>query len=164
MNAKDLEKKATALVEQALAGGGPPEPRIVHCEDEQAWSPLLLRTVSDHRLHVLGRDADIVVFFDNHGREIGWRDDGRRGEPQPILPGKEAFRLAVMAELDLPRNTRLAALASRELPPVGWTTAGVFLLKPVPQPEDTLRVWTNPKSLRVIQCLLGPVAGGRGSA
>ncbi len=157
MSATNLDERSVAEIEQAL-GAEPADRRIVHCEAEQHWSPEMLRNLSEHELHVLARAADIVVFFDAAGNEIGWRDDGRTGAPQPLWIDRDVFLQIVVAELGLPRDTRLGGLVPRELPPLGWTHEGVLFLKPDPGPADVLRVWVDPVGMRVIQCLAGPPA------
>lgn len=158
MNPTELTQRAIEEVEQALSGA-PADRRIVHREAEQQWYPELLRDVSAHRLSVLERAADIVVFFDEAGREIGWRDDGRQGAAQPAWIDREVFLRIVVSELELPAETWLGKLAIEELPPCGWTCAGVVFLSRLPQPEQALRVWLDPARMRVIQCLTGPFPG-----
>ena len=156
MNEKDLENKAIEEIER-VAADGPPEPRVVHCEAETEWYPDLLCNLSEHRLHVLGRRSDIIVFFDDEGKEIGWRDDGRTGARQPGWIARDVLLGFVVQELDLPKQTRLGKLAPRELPPLGWTHEAVLFLSPTPTPDQVVRVWVNPETHRVIQCLYGPV-------
>ena len=156
MTEKELEKKAIVEVEQSI-DGVPPEPRIVHCEAETDWREMILRNVSEHKLHVLARGGDIVVFFDGHGEEIGWRDDGRTGAEWPALIDRESFRTNVVRELELPETTQLGELGPRQLSPLGWTHQGVLLLSPTPTPDQVVRVWVAPKTGRVIQCIFGPL-------
>ena len=159
MNEKELEQVAVREIEEAIADV-PPEPRVVHCEAEVEWYPDMARSVSEHWLHVLARGADIVVFFDENGKEIGWRDDGRKGTELPEWIDREYFRSLVVQELELPPETWLGRLRPRVLPPVGWTHEGVFFLSAAPAPDEVLRVWVDPAHKHVIQCLFGPVAGG----
>ena len=156
MTEKKLKAMAVAEIERVVAGI-PPEPRVVHCEVETEWNDLLLCNMSEHRLHVLARGGDIVFFYDEHGKEIGWRDDGRKGTEQPGWIDRESFRELVIRELNLPKTARLGQLVPNELPPVGWTHQGVFFLSPTPTPEEVVRVWVSPKNNRVIQCFYGPV-------
>jgi hypothetical protein len=155
MSAQDLQERSRAEIEQAL-DHEPADRRIVHCEADEQWSAELLRRVSEHNLTVLARSADLVVFFDADGREIGWRDEGRTGATGPRWIGRDVFLQIVMAELELPPDVRLGNLTPRELPPLGWTHEGVLFLKPAPSAADVLRVWVDPVGLRVIQCLAGP--------
>ncbi len=164
MNETEQEQRAIQEIEQAIADV-PPEPRIVHTEAEVEWYPDLLCSLSEHWLHVLARDGDIVVFFDEDGKEIGWRDDGRKGTEQPSWIDRESFRTFVVRELELPEETRLGQLKPRVLPPVGWTHEGVLFLLATPTPDEVLRVWVDPEHNHVIQCLFGPVdRGGEGVA
>jgi len=112
----------------------------------------------------LARGGDIIVFYDETGKEIGWRDDGRKGTERPLWVARRDFRDAVVRELGLPKTTRLAQLTPKVLPPIGWTHQGVFFLSPTPTPDEALRVWVEPEQLRVIQCLYGPVNGRRQEA
>ena len=163
MNKRKLEQQATREVEEAV-GDLAREPRVVHCEAEVEWYPDLLCNLSEHWLHVLARGGDIVVFFDENGKEIGWRDDGRKGTELPKWIDRKSFQTFVVRELELPPETRLGRLRPRVLPPVGWTHEGVFFLSANPSPDQVLRVWVDPKHNRVIQCLFGPVdAGARGA-
>jgi len=156
MNPHTSPERAVTEIEQAL-GPEPLNRRVVHCEADEEWYPETLRNVSAHRLNVLAPAADIVVFFDARGNEVGWRDDGRTGAPQPAWIDRNAFLQVVVSELELPRETWLGDLTPEELPPLGWTHAGVLFLKPVPGPADVLRVWVDPADLRVIQCLYGRI-------
>ncbi len=158
MSEKKLKERSVADIERIVAEG-PREPRVVHCEEERQWNELLLYNVSEHRLHVLARGGDFVVFYDADGKEIGWRDDGRKGTEKPMWIDRDSFRKAVVEELGLPKVTRLGKLSVRELPPLGWTHQGVFFLSATPTPDQVLRVWANPEDHRVIQCLFGPVDG-----
>ena len=146
-------KRASDEIERRVVADGPPEPRVLHVEEEEEWSPVSLRMRSMHDLAVLGRGGDIVVFFDDEGRELGWRDDTCTGAAQPAWIDRDAFREAMIAQLDLPETTRLGKLEPAELPPVGWTHESVLFLAPVPAPSQVLRVWVDPANLRVIQCL-----------
>ena len=157
MNAKQLQQNAVDQVQKAIADGGPPEPRVVHCFAETEWNSILLRNMSDHRLNVLGRGADIVVFFDRQGREIGWRDDGRRGTPRPQLAERESFRLSVVAELELPLDSRLGEFTPQELSPLGWTLYAVLIPRPTASADEIIHVWAEPDSMRIIQCVAGPL-------
>jgi len=158
-----LRKIAIDVIWQRVQRDGPPEPRVVHSQACDHWDAITLQSVSHHELSVLGRSSDIVVFFDEAGNVVGWRDDGRTGTRRPTPTGREAFRQAVVAELNLPRETRLGRLRAVRLPPVGWTHEGVLLLSRLPAPRDVLRVWARPGDLKVIQCLYGPpdVGGGK---
>ena len=156
MSEKELKAKAVADIEGVVADV-PREPRVVHCEARAGWNEQLLYNVSEHKLHILARGGDIVVFYNDEGQEIGWRDDGRRGTEQPKWLDRESFRTYVVRELDLPKQTRLGRLAPRQLPPLGWTHEGVFFLSATPSPKEVLRVWVSPENNRVIQCLFGPV-------
>lgn len=158
MNEKELEQQAVREIEQAVAGVAS-EPRVVHCEAETEWYPDMVRKLSEHWLNVLARGGDIVVFFDEDGNEIGWRDDGRKGTELPKWIDRDSFRTFVVRELELPEETRLGRLVPRELPPVGWTHEGVFILSPTPKPKQVLRVWVDPEHNSVIQCLFGPAGG-----
>lgn len=153
MNEIELQSGAIREIENATAADGPAERRVVHCQAETEWVRRLMRNVSDHTLHVLGRGPDIIVFFDQAGNEIGWRDDGRKGTRQPRAVAMEAFRDSIILELGLPPETELAVVNSCELPPLGWTHQAVLR---VPG-EEPLRVWADPESLRIIQCLYSPV-------
>lgn len=155
MNENELQAKAIREIE-SVTGEGPREPRIVHCESQAEWNEELLRKLSEHKLHVLSRGADIVVFFDNTGREIGWRDDGRTGAAQPRPFAPDALREMIALELDLPKRARLANVQTRELPPFGWTHEALVHLTAQPRPDQIVRVWVNPDDYRVIQCLYGP--------
>jgi hypothetical protein len=158
MSTPSYPERSVAEIERAL-GREPRDRRIVHCEEDTAWNPDLLRTLSEHSLNILAQAADIVVFFGADGREVGWRDDGRMGAPQPRWIDRELFRQIVVSGLKLPPDTRLGDLRPRELPPLGWTHEGVLLLKPDAGPGDVLRVWVDPGSQRVIQCIAGPLGG-----
>ena len=157
MNEKELQRKAVAEIERCLTAG-PTEPRVVHCGSESAWNAALLCALSQHKLHVLARGGDIVVFFDAEGNEIGWRDDGRTGAAQPRWLDREWFRQFVVRELDLPPQTRLGQLRPVVLPPVGWTHEGVLIVPPGLSARDVFRVWVDPDSNRVVQCLRGPAS------
>ncbi|MCK4341230.1 MAG: hypothetical protein KAY37_05840 [Phycisphaerae bacterium] len=156
MSQKDYKKLSVEEVERVVADI-PPEPRVEHIEQIEEWNEILLANVSEHTLHVLARGGDIVVFFDQEGDEIGWRDDGRRGAEQPKWIDRASFRTFVVRELELPPETRLGRLAPRELPPVGWTHQGVFLLPPGAAKYPLLRAWVDPEHNRVIQCMYGPL-------
>jgi hypothetical protein len=155
MSGQTFEERSVAEIERAL-GHEPADRRVVHCEGDEEWSPQLLRKLSEHTLNVLTRSADIVIFFDADGHEIGWRDEGRRGAARPMWIDRELFLSIVVAELQLPRDTRLGSLMPRELPPLGWTHEGVLFLKSTPTPTDVWRVWVDPVHMGVIQCLAGP--------
>jgi hypothetical protein len=159
MKLDDAKKQALDLVTAAVAENGPPEPRVLHCHAEATWYPDMLRALSEHELSVLGRGTDIIVFFDTAGNVIGWRDDGRKGSQLPAWIDRDAFRSAVVAELDLSPDTRLGRLQPAELPPIGWTHEAVLFLAAVPRPDQIVRVWAAPDTLRVIQCLYGAAPG-----
>ena len=157
MNRDDpFQDRSVEEITRRLAADEPPQPRVIPTHSQTEWNPEFLRTLSWHESHVLGRGADICVFFDKEGRAIGWRDDGRKGTEKPALIDRDAFLKAVVEELGLPSETRLGKLEPRELPPLGWTHEAVLFLKPVPNPDQILRVWVSPENLRVIQCLYGP--------
>lgn len=156
MNEKELQARAVKEVEAALPEDLK-EPHVVHCEADTQWSEMSLIQVARHRLNVLVRGGDIVVFFDASGKEIGWRDDGRRGTVLPRWIDRDSFRTFVVRELGLPETTKLGRLAPRELPPFGWTHEGVLFLSRTPGPDEVLRVWVDPENNYVIQCLFGPV-------
>ena len=153
MNERPLQKRSIQEILHRVSADGPPEARIIHCGGEEEWNPSILCNISRHELHVLERSTDIIVFFDSDGNVIGWRDDGRTGAEMPAWVDRDSFLNAVVNELDLPEETRLGQLQPVELPPLGWTHGAVLFLKTVPQPEDILRVWASPDTLRVIQCL-----------
>lgn len=153
MNAADFRARAIEEVRSAT-GGAAREPRFVHVESNAEWNPSLLRQLSSHRLTVLARAADIVVFFDDAGEFTGWRDDGRLGAPSHQPVDRDAFLKAVIAELELPAESTLGRVRCIELPPVGWTHEGIVFRASPPGPRDVMTVWTDPKSGRVIQCLL----------
>jgi hypothetical protein len=155
MTEQELQAKAVREIASAV-GKVPPEPRVVYCEAETEWNEELLRNLSEHKLHVLARGADIVVFFDKTGREIGWRDDGRIGTAQPRPFARDALREMIVLELELPATARLGTVQTRELPPLGWTHEALVYLAAVPAPEQMVRVWVSPDDYRVIQCLYGP--------
>jgi hypothetical protein len=156
MKPEELSRLAREHIERRVRADGPPEPRVLCTHSRNEWNRELLRRTSFEEFHVLGRGADIMVFFNEAGQVAGWRDEGRKGAPMPGWVDREAFRLAVVEELDLPPQTRLGKLEPVELPPLGWTHEAVFFLADVPQPKDVLRVWAAPETLRVIQCLYGP--------
>lgn len=160
MNEDELRDKAIAEVSVAVEDVAT-ESRVVHCESETDWYPDLLRNLSEHRLNVLSRGADVIVFFDEDGNEIGWRDDGRTGTEIPHLIDRESFRTHVVRELDLPETAVLGRLRPIRLPPVGWTHEGVLFLSKTAQPDQVVRVWMDPEGHRVIQCLFGTVGGNQ---
>jgi hypothetical protein len=153
MTQNDHKNEAIDSIDQLVTKSGPPSPRVIHTNTESEWNPIMLRNLAEHEINVLGLSTDIVVFFDENGNLIGWRDDGRKGAAQSTIVDQQAFLQAVITELELPKETKLSRLRAVELPPLGWTQEGVLFLKPVPQPGDILRVWTNPNDLKVIQCL-----------
>lgn len=153
MNQNNLEHRSVSEIKRSVKKEGPPEPRVVHCNAESEWDPEMLCKLSEHELHVLGRSADIVVFFNKKGKVIGWRDDGRKGSEFPGGIERGFFLKKVVTELDLPDSTRLGKLKSTKLPPLGWTYYAVLFLAPMPRDKEILNVWVDPGTLRVIQCL-----------
>ncbi len=162
MTEKELEQKAVQVVED-LVRDTVKEAHVVHCTAEVTWHRDLLRRLSEHELTVLERDADIVVFFDEAGKAAGWRDDGRLGAPGPVELPVETVRQQVIAELDLPEETRAGHMAPVELPPVGWTLELVLFPGQLAGEEGMVRVWVAPQHLRVIQVLYGRLAAVGGS-
>ena len=155
MTPEELRDKAVSEV-SAHVGDGPSEPRVLHCEAESEWNESLLRTTSEHKLHVLSRAPDMVIFFDSAGREVGWRDDGRTGTARPRPYAQDALRDMIRVELELDRDARIASVKTIELPPLGWTHEALVHLAAVPRPDQVIRVWVSPEDYRVIQCLYGP--------
>jgi hypothetical protein len=155
MNAENGKRRAVAFLERLVRADGPPDPRVVHCELETTWYPDLLRTLAEHRLHVLGRSADLVVFLDSRGRIGGWRDDGRRGAEHPGVIDRDVLLRQVLDELGLPAATRAGRLEPSKLPYAGWTHR-ISLFPSSSAGEETVRrVWVAPGSLKIIQCLHG---------
>lgn len=152
-NAEDDRRRATAFLDHLVRADGPPEPRVVHCEVETRWYPDLLRTLAEHRLHVLGRSADIVVFLDPSGRVSGWRDDGRRGVEHPAVIDRGLLLGQVREELGLPAGTRAGRLEPEKLPYVGWTHRISLFGSSGANEEALRRVWVAPGTLKIIQCL-----------
>lgn len=155
MNDQELAERAIEVVRDAV-GDVPREPRFVITDTVREWNERLLVEVSDHVLHVLARGPDIVVFFNEQGEEIGWRDDGRTGTAMPGWLDRETVRQFVVQELELPPTSRLGTLKVSELPPLGWTLEGVLFTADVPTPADVLRFWFDTDHKRVIQCIRGP--------
>jgi len=162
MTETELEKKAVQVAED-LVRDTVKEARVVHCTAEVTWYRDLLRRLSEHELTVLERDADIIVFFDESGKPSGWRDDGRLGAPGPVELPVETVREKVVAELDLPADTRAGHMAPVELPPVGWTLELVLFPGQLATEEELIRVWVAPQHQRVIQVLYGKLAAAGGS-
>ena len=156
MNAKDLGTIAIQEIASRVSAHGPPEPSVLLERSRTQWVAPLLREMHSCQLHVLGRSSDLILFFDEAGQFIGWRDDGRQGAFLPSTIDRQAVRKAVIAELDLPPRTRLGRAECVELPPVGWTIQAVLFLAAVPSPREILRVWISPNDYKVIQCLYGP--------
>lgn len=154
MSAPSFDERSVVEIERTL-GREPRDRRIVPCEAEEAWSPEWLRNLSEHALSILARAADIVVFFDEQGRAIGWRDEGRRGAAQPKWIHRDLLLEIIIAELELPAGTRLGELRPRELPPLGWTLEAVLILGGDAVRSDTLRAWVDPEGMCVVQCLSG---------
>ena len=163
MTEKQLQDLALKEIERQIRADSPPEAIMVETDNEVEWSPDLLRTISSHDLHVLGREPDIIVYFDTEGRVTGWRDDGRRGSEVPAWIERQDFLNAVMSELGLPPQTQLGALEPVELPPLGWMHQAVLFLAPVPTDDQIVRVWVSPENLKVVQCLYGPRSTKRGT-
>lgn len=159
MTERELRDNAVALVER-LTREIPAGARVVHCEAEVTQLPRMRRRVSEHDLHVLERAGDIVVFFDQRGSVVGWRDDGRLGTSVSVEADKESVFRSVVEELGLPEGTRMGRMEARQLPPVGWTIETVLFLNSVPDPADVVRVWVSPQTFRVIQCVYGALAAG----
>jgi hypothetical protein len=158
-----FQERSIDEISRRVERDGPAEPRVVHRRATEHRDAAGLYGVSQHELSVLGRSTDIAVFFDAAGNVAGWRDEGRKGTTWPIPASREAFLSAVVAELDLPRRTRLGRFRPVKLPPVGWTHEGVLFLGEPPGERDILQVWARPGDLRVIQCLYrsAPFGGGR---
>jgi len=97
--------------------------------------------------------APIVVFFDPLGQLIGWRDRGRQGAGAKPAADPDGIREAVVRELGLGPATRLGGVRAVLLPPLGWTLEVGLFPAPLPQPARAIRVWLDPASRRVIQCL-----------
>jgi hypothetical protein len=154
---KDHEsiRQAIEHFQNLVERDGPEAPRIVHCEATSTWFSDLLRTLSEHRIHVLGKGRDIIIYFNQEEEVIGWRDDGRQGTERQWVVDRNAFLVAVKGELDLPEATRLGQIVPRKLTPLGWTHQAVLFLAPVPKKYQVLRVWADPKTLKIIQCLRG---------
>jgi hypothetical protein len=152
MTEQELENRARAVLEDVL-GPEPPNRKVISVWNEIGDYPDSGRTISDHKFSVLGQSADIVVFFDPQGNACGWRDDGRMGNAVPVPHDPETLRGAVVKELGLPEETRLGAVQSRTLPPTGWTWEAVLFARDIP-----FRVWVDPKSLKIVQCLWGKPA------
>lgn len=147
MSAADLERRAIERIEQAVADDEA-DRRVVHCEAESDWDPGLLRTVSEHELHVLQRGADLIVFYEGNGEFTGWRDEGRRGAPQARTIDPATLLGIVVAELELPPASWLEHARPAELRPVGWTHEAT-----VRAGDLRVRAWVAPETLCVIQCL-----------
>ena len=155
MTSDELARKARQILDGALKDA-PSGVRVAPMDEETGFYQNVRRRISDHKFAVLAAGDEILVFFDRKGQFIGWRDDGRKGVAiESLVAGQELFR-AVSQELGLPPTAVLSRAVPRYLPPVGWTYEAVIFLKPAPAPEDVLRVWASPQTLRVIQCLYGP--------
>ena len=152
----ELQRKAVAAIEGRVAADGPPEPRVIAERSAAEWQADLLRTLVEHELHVLGRAADIIVYFDDGGNVTGWRDDGRKGTERPAVVAKDMFLKSMIEQLGLPGDTLLGRLRQAQLPPLGWTHEAVLFVASAPEPQHILRVWASPERLRIIQCLYGP--------
>jgi hypothetical protein len=153
MNQDGLKSRSLEEVKRRIKDGGPPGPQVVFYNTETEWDPDMMCSLSEYEFHVLGRSADIIVYFDPDGNMVGWRDDGRKGSEEPGVVDEQGFLEAMIQRLELPMETRLSRLRPVELPPIGWTHEGILFLSPVPEPEDILRVWVDPMTLRVIQIL-----------
>jgi hypothetical protein len=159
MTSDELQRKARQILDGALKDA-PSGVRVVPMDEDTGFYQNVRRRISDHKFAVLAEGDDMLVFFDRKGQFLGWRDDGRKGVAieSPVV-GQELFR-AVAQELELPPTAALSRAVPRYLPPVGWTHEAIIFLKPAPAPEEVLRVWVSPQTLRVIQCLYGPEGQG----
>jgi len=149
----DLSQQAVNEIQRHVAQHGPKDPHVCPGPQETRWDSDLLRTLSRHRLSVLGQAADICVFFDQDGGFLGFRDDAILGAEYPVQITPEAFLAWVGGQLDLPPEARLGRCESVRLPHVGWCYEGVVMLKDLPAPQDILTVWLNSQTGQVIQCL-----------
>ncbi len=159
MSETELERKAAERLRAELdpAAG---DLRVVQREAIAGEFPDIKRRVSDHTFSVLARGADIVVFFDGQGKLQGWRDEGRKGSSSAVPPpaDSEPLRKAVVEELELPPGTRLGKVSAVVLPPAGWTLQVTVFPVASPRAEQVIRLWVDPRSLNVIQCLYGAEA------
>jgi len=156
MKDEELQKLARQEIVRRVEQDGPTQPRVINADSQTEWSSSLLCNVNANELHVLERAPNIILFFNDMGMVIGWRDDGRAGSSMPTWVDKEAFLKSVVDELGLPKDVRLGSLEPVELPPLGWTHYAIIFLALVPADDEILRLWVSPKTLRVIQCLYGP--------
>jgi hypothetical protein len=150
---EELNRRATEHIRRRVENYLPPDSQIVHRDETDEWDQHLLRQISQHEYNLLTRGADLVMYFNNDGGLIGWRDDSRKGSVYPAVVDRDAFLDSVIAELDLKKDTRLGQLEPRKLPPLGWTHEGVLFEPGQPHKENVIRVWAEPETLKVIQWL-----------
>ena len=154
MTPDEQKNRAVQIIERALKND-PPERRIVHRSQESAFFPDVQRNISDHKLAVLTRGGDFIVYFDAQGKIAGWRDEARQGSqtrtPPPASPAP--LRDAIVGELELPSSAALGTVRAAALPLAGWTWEAIVFPTPDCQAKDVLKVWVDPEKQRVIQVL-----------
>jgi hypothetical protein len=154
MNEQDLETKARELLARVLKDA-PEGYRLVQRDLVVDNYPNSFRSMSDHFFSVLNPGTDLVVFFDTQGNVTGWRDDGRKGAQMTIPIHREGLLEAIRSELELTKEAWLGEVKLVVLPPTGWTHHAVVFTKKIPGDDDILRVWVDPLTKRIIQCLYG---------
>lgn len=162
MNEQELESRARQLLVRMLPDA-PAGQRLLQRDSESDEYPELTRTISDHFFSILNPGTDITVFFDAQGTIAGWRDHGRRGVAVSAISPRESLLAAVKNELQLSQEAWLGDVKPALFPPSGWTTQAVVFTRRAPGEQDIVRVWVDPSTLRIIQCLYGaaPPAGIR---
>lgn len=162
MTQDELKNRAVQIIDRALKKDAP-ERRIVHRSQDAAFFADVQRSISDHKLAVLTRGGDFIVYFDAQGKIAGWRDEGRQGvqtrtpPPSPVGP----LRDAIVGELELPSSAVLGTVRAAALPLAGWTWEVIVFPRPDCQASDVLKVWVDPEDMRVIQVLTRDAAEAR---
>lgn len=154
MDDDTLGQKAIERLQLRLSDAGFADMRIHFADIDDDEDEDTGVTYAQCRMTVLEPTPDIVVFYDPHGGLRGWRDDVRLGGdamPKPCPAG--LFAPKMIEQFGLTEDAREGAVKAVELPPVGWTYEGIMFKKKPPEAGDTLKVWANPETFKVIQWL-----------
>ena len=155
MEQADLHNLAVEAIRGQVLAKGPADPKVVAVQDWTEWDPGSLRTLAEHELTILEKEADLVVFFEASGTVAGWRDDGRLGLSYPVDLDRGSLGETLAGELDLDPGFRVGQITPVLLPHVGWTIKAVIFLARRPRDDQVARAWVNPQTRKVIQFVRG---------
>lgn len=126
------------------------DPDLVFKKSNTFWSTVRRRRIARFEFSILSRAADICVFFDDKGSEVGWRDNGRAGLAVETAPVLGTLRETVLAEMAWPTGSLVTNARASELSGCGWTIEAIIVNR---DSDERVRIWVEPHTNKIIQLL-----------